>query len=135
MKNEKLTYQDAVAFSEAVAEYIENRNPKLPGCLRGALWRHKADEYQETRHARIMWIAARAMGLGDLAEERVRVYRADGAERDRLDERVPTDEDHACRESSGLDSAIRRGLANMDELSKIVALGSALIAVALSVRE
>ncbi len=135
MKNDKIAYADAIAFSEAVAEYITNRNPKLPGTLQSALRRHMTDEYAETRHARIMWIAARAMGLGDLAEERVKVYRAHGAESDRLDERVPTDEDHACRETSGLDSAIRRGLANMDELSKIVALGSALIAVALSVRE
>lgn len=135
MKSEKLTYQDAAAFSEAVADYITNRNPKLPGTLQRALRRHMTDEYAEKRHARIMWIAARAMGLGDLAEERVRLYRADGAERDRLDERAPTDEDHVCRETSGLDSAIRRGLAGMEELDRIEALGKALVAVAKSARE
>lgn len=61
-------------------------------------------------------------------------YRVEGAGYDALDRKTPT-EDANGRETCGLDSSICRGLANMDELTTIEALGLALVAVAKAARE
>lgn len=135
MKNEKLTHQDAVAFSEAVAEYITNRNPSLPGTLQSALRRHTTGEDREARHARIMRIALRTMGLGDLATESVAVSRAEGEAWAAGGGREATEDEMICREVSGLDAVICCGFAAMDEIDHIQALGLLLVAVAKAARE
>jgi len=134
VSKDKITPDDANAFAEAVAQYITDRNPKLPGCLERVLNRWPTAEFRERRHARIMRVAADAMGLGSLADERVMAYQADGAAQDVANGAAPDGETLVCRETSGLDSAVRRGLASMEDLDKIEALGKALVAVARAAR-